>query len=266
MPVAVLVAFLSLLGAFASSLLGVGGAIITLPLLLYAPPVFGQPPFEVGAATGLATVQVLFSTVLGTLAHRRYGTVNTRLVLWVGPSMAGASLLAAVVSSALPARLLLLVFASVASAAGLVMLIPVRHHADEEHWSAPATGATRPAAPFSRPLACLVGAGAGTLVGLVGAGTFVLAPAFLHLLRVPTRVTIGSTLGVAMFAALAAAFGKATTGQVPLAPAVGVLIGTGPGVLLGAYVSTRLPPRALRWLLAAIIILVALRAWWDLLR
>jgi uncharacterized protein len=250
-----LVGLLGLAGAFTSALLGIGGAIIMLPLLLYVPPLFGLPPLDLKTATGLAVAQVLFATAFGTLAHRRLGTVDHRLILWVAPAMTVGSMCAALLSGLLPNRLLLGVFAVVATAAGGVMFLPLPHGEDEP-WSS----------AFSRPLACAIGLGAGALVGLIGSGTYVLAPSFLYLLKVPTRVTIGTTLGVAVFAALAATVGKAATGLVPLGPAVAILVATVPGVQLGARVSSRLPPRALRLLLTLVILLIALRAWWDLLR
>ena len=54
MLLAVFVAVTGLCGAFTSALLGVGGAIVVLPLLLYLPPVLGLPPMGVNTATGLA--------------------------------------------------------------------------------------------------------------------------------------------------------------------------------------------------------------------
>ena len=41
LPLELLVGLLGLVGAFTSALLGIGGAIIMLPLLLYTPPLFG---------------------------------------------------------------------------------------------------------------------------------------------------------------------------------------------------------------------------------
>ncbi|HZS02486.1 MAG TPA: sulfite exporter TauE/SafE family protein [Chloroflexota bacterium] len=255
MLIAVFVAMTGLAGAFASALLGIGGAILVLPLLLYLPPAVGLPALGVGTATALAATQVLFATLGGAFVHGRRGLVDRRLVLAVGPAMTAASALAAICSAALPPRLLVAVFAVVATSAGAVMFLPARQPAEEASWSG----------PFSRPWAVVAGAAAGTLVGLVGSGTFVLAPAFLHLLHVPTRVTIGSTLGVAIFAAAAAALGKAATGLIPVELALAMLLGTLPGVVLGARASGRLSPRVLRLLLAVIISTIAGRAWWDLL-
>jgi uncharacterized membrane protein YfcA len=252
---ALFVAATGFLGAFTAALLGIGGAILVLPLLLYLPPLLGLAPLGVNTATGLAATQVLFATTGGALIHARRGLVDRRLVLAVGPTMTIASAVAAIFSAALPSRLLIGVFAAVATAAGIVMLLPARHLAEETTW--PGT--------FSRPLALLAGVLAGTLVGLVGSGTFVLAPVFLHLLRVPTRVTIGSTLAVAIFAAAAAVLGKAATGGVPADLALAMLVGTLPGAVLGARAGGRLSPRLLHLLLATLIVLIAARAWWDLL-
>ena len=256
MQLAAFVAATGFLGAFASALLGIGGAILALPLLLYVPPALGLAPLGVNTAAGLAAAQVLFATIGGSLLHSRRGLVDRGLVLSVGPAMTAASAITAIFSAALPPRLLVAVFAVVATAAGVVMLLPARYLADETPW----TGT------FSRPLAGLAGAFAGALVGLVGSGTFVLAPAFLYLLRVPTRVTIGSTLAVAIFAAAAAVLGKAATGDVPADLALAMLVGTLPGVVLGERASGRLSPHLLRLLLAALIVVIAARAWWDLLR
>jgi uncharacterized protein len=227
-----------------------------LPLLLYLPAGLGLPVLGVQTATGVATTQVLFAATFGTLAHRRHGFVDRRLIMWVGPAMTASSLLTAVVSSALPSRVLLTVFAGVATVAAAMMVRPAGAVAEERAWDG----------KFNRPLACLVGVGAGALVGLVGSGTFVLTPAFLYLLRVPARVTIGSSLGVAILAALAATLGKAAVGLVPLDLAVAVLLGTIPGVVLGAGMSRRLDPRVLRYLLGGLIALIAFRTWWELLR
>lgn len=251
-----LVGALGLVAAFTSALLGVGGGIVMLPLLLYAPPLLGFPALDVRTATGLATAQVLFATVFGTVAHGRQGAVDRHLVLWVGAAMTAASVTAALLSGMVPGRVLLAVFAAVATIAGAIMFWPAAADlAKDSQW----TG------EFNRPLACLVGAVAGTLVGLVGSGTFVLSPGLLYALRVPTRVTIGTTLGIATAAALGATVGKAAAGLVPLEPAIAVLAGTLPGVVLGAHISRRLPPHVLRLLLAALITVIAVRAWWGLL-
>jgi len=254
-PVEVLVGIVGLLGAFTAALVGSGSGLVMVSFLLYLPPLLGLPSIDVKTAAALGPTQILFATLLGTALHGRRGLVDKRLVLSAGTAMAAAAVFAAILSAALPTRVLAVVFALLATAAGLVMFLPPAHKSDSGS-----------AGDFSRLLAVLIGGGAGTVVGLVGAGTFLLTPAFLQVLRTPTRVAIGSTLGVSLLGGLAAVVGKLSTGQVPYALAVAVLVGTVPGVFLGAWASHRLPPKVLRYLLAVLITIIALRAWWGLLR
>lgn len=248
-----LVTAIATLAAFASALLGIGGAIVMLPLLLYLPPLLGLPALPPATATGLATVQVLGASLLGTWLHGRQGAVDRRLIGWVGAGMASTSFLAALASDRLPPRLLIGVFALVATGAGLVLLVPRRASAEPEGW----TG------NFNRALAWLAGGSAGVLVGLVGSGTFVLTPLLLHALHVPMRLAIGTSLGVAIFGALAAVAGKLASGVIDESLALAVLAGTVPGALLGERLSRVLPAQTLRLLLGLLISSIALRAWWD---
>jgi uncharacterized membrane protein YfcA len=66
--------------------------------------------------------------------------------------------------------------------------------------------------------------------------------------------------------ALTGFLGKALTGQVPLGPAVTVVLGSLTGAPLGGRVSRRIPVDVLRGVLASIITLVMLRVWYDVVR
>ena len=60
--------------------------------------------------------------------------------------------------------------------------------------------------------------------------------------------------------------GKALTGQIPWGPALLVALAALPGAQVGAWVSRRLSSGWLRGVLFVIVLLTALRVWWDLLR
>jgi hypothetical protein len=110
---------------------------------------------------------------------------------------------------------------------------------------------------------CLV---VGLMAGLVGAGgAFLLVPLLLVFVGIPIRVTIGSSLAITVVAAAAGVVGKLATGQVPLAPTLAVVLGAVPGAQLGAFVSRRLTGRSLRRVLFVVILVSAVRVWWDLL-
>jgi hypothetical protein len=119
---------------------------------------------------------------------------------------------------------------------------------------------------FDRKAAIAYPATIGLLSGLVGAGgAFLLVPVLVAMMRVPLRLSIGTSLAIAGIAALTGFLGKFATGQVPLWPTVAVVGGSIVGAMVGARLSHRAPTRLLRVVLGGLIALVTLRVWVDVL-
>lgn len=97
------------------------------------------------------------------------------------------------------------------------------------------------------------------------AGSFILIPLMLYILRVPTRIAIASNLGVILFSAVGGITGKLTTAQVPLALALTKVAGSVPSAQAGAIVSRHMRPRLLSCALALVVGGAAVRIWFDLL-
>jgi len=120
--------------------------------------------------------------------------------------------------------------------------------------------------PFDRAAALAYPGVIGLASGLVGAGgAFLLTPVLTGLLGLPLRVSIGTSLAIAVVAAAAGFLGKLVTGQVPLVPALAAVGGSLVGSAVGARLSRRAPVGLLRGLLAALIALATLRVWLDVL-
>lgn len=240
-------------GAFIAGLVGVGGAIIMIPLLYYVPPLLGVGTLGIAEVTGLTMAQVLVATVSAVIVHGRLGVVHRELALFGGGAMAIGSLGGAIASRYVAGWVLLLDFALMATAAVPLMFLPV-------------TALKREATPaevtLNRALAVVVAGGVGVMAGLVGAGgAFLLVPLFIVVLGIPVRVTIGSSLAVTAVASPAGFLGKLVTAQIPLWPAVFVLSGAALGAQLGARTSHRVNTRVLRIVLAVLIALSAIRVW-----
>ncbi|RMF23999.1 MAG: sulfite exporter TauE/SafE family protein [Deltaproteobacteria bacterium] len=253
-----LVATLGLLGGVLSGLLGIGGGILMAPLLLYVPPLVGQPGLQMPVVAGLTIVQSLFASIAGGLFHYERGTMDVRLALWLGTTMLVTSFLGAWWSARLSADVLLVVFSVLATIAALLMLTPPA--------SVNAGESAAGLVGFSRARAVLLGTLVGTSGGMVGqSGAFLVIPGMIHVLRVPVRVAIGTTLAVVLLAAIAGTAGKMATGQIvwPLAAALAVPAVVGAQV--GARLSYRFSPSALRRILAAVISAAAVRLWIDVL-
>jgi uncharacterized membrane protein YfcA len=251
-------AALGFAGAFASGLVGVGGAIVMIPLLLYVPPLLGVGSLDIKAVAGVTMAQVLAASAMGAWTHGRGAMLHRRLALWGGVAMALGSLAGAVGSRFVGGRVLLLVFALMATAALLLMFIaPVE----------PGRVADGETMRFNQAEAIAIPGAVGVMSGLVGAGgAFLLMPVLIGVMRVPVRLSIGTSLAMAGAGALLGFVGKLATGQVPFIAAAAVVAGSVPGARIGAHLSRRAPVGLLRWVLGAVIALAALRVWIDVLQ
>lgn len=251
-------AMLGFVGAFVSGLVGVGGAIVMIPLLLYVPPLLAVGSLDIKLVAGVTMAQVLAASAVGAWTHGRSAMIHRRLAVWGGTAMAVGSLAGAVVSRYVAARLLLIVFALMATTALLLMCIKP---------AAPGSAASAKTMPFNRAAAVSVPGVVGLLSGLVGAGgAFLLMPLLVGMMHVPLRLSIGTSLAIAGAGALLGFMGKLATGQVPLVATAAVVAGSLPGASLGAQLSRRAPVGLLRVVLGAVIALAALRVWIDVLR
>jgi uncharacterized protein len=250
-------AALGFVGAFTSGLVGVGGAIVMIPLLLYVPPLLGVGSLDIKTVAGVTMAQVLAASLMGAWTHGRSAMLHRRLALWGGAAMAVGSLTGAVGSYFVGQRVLLLVFALMATAALLLMFIsPVE--------TGSASGADT--MPFNRAEAVGFPGAVGVMSGLVGAGgAFLLMPVLIGFMRVPVRLSIGTSLAITGAGAFLGFLGKLATGQVPLVAAAAVVAGSLPGAGLGARLSRRAHVDVLRVVLGILIALAALRVWIDVL-
>jgi uncharacterized protein len=247
---------LAFCGAFVSGLVGVGGAVVMIPLLYYVPPLLGAGELPIKVVAGLSMTQVLAAAMVGTWSHGRHALVHRGLALTGGPAMAAGSLLGAILSSRVSGRALLAIFALMTTIAlPLVFISPADPPAGEDRATVVA---------FNRATVIALCGSVGFVAGLIGAGgAFLLVPVLVGVLRIPMRLSIGTSLAMVGISAVAGFLGKALTGQIPLWPALTVVLGSLTGAPLGGRVSRRVPVPVLRGVLAGIITLVMLRVWYD---
>ena len=248
---------LGFVGAFVSGLVGVGGAIVMIPLLLYVPPLLTGGSLGIKQVAGVTMAQVLAASLVGAFTHGRAAMVHRRLALVGGTAMALGALAGAVASRSVSGHVILATFAAMTTIALPLMFVPpVRARAagaDDEIRLARVAAVGWPGA-------------IGLASGLVGAGgAFLLVPVLIGVLRLPVRISIGTSLAITAASAATGFLGKALTGQVPLWPALAVVLGSLSGAPLGARVSRRVSTGALRAVLVLLIALVAIRVWIDVL-
>lgn len=264
MELYVLLAAVGLVGGLLAGSVGLGGGIILAPLLLYAPPAVGLSPLDMKEVARLTIIQSLASTAAAGLAHRRAGQVHGPLVVWMGGIMAVASLGGAFFSEFqhVSSELLLGLLAAMAVAASVLMFCRPPDVQDEND------GAVGGDVSLRRAAAAAVALGVGFLGGMVGqSGAFLTIPLLIHLLRIPTRMAIGSSLGITFCAALAGSLGKFAGGGPIVWPQVGALVaGSLVGSRLGARLSHRARATSLRYVLGGLIGASAVRMWYQVFR
>ena len=244
---------LGLVSGIVSGLLGIGGAILIVPALLYVPQWLGVATIDIKTGAAIAVAQVVAASLSGALAHRRHGLVHHRLAFTMGGASAGGALLGGVASAYLPSEALLVAATLLATSAALVMVVPALPN--------PLGGPSHPA--FNPVLALPAGLVIGLLVGTIGIGSFLMVPTLIYLLKQPTRVAMATVLAIAFPMSLAALAGKIATGQVPLLASLAIVLGAVPGAQLGSMISIRVPARILRVLYGTLVIVIASGLWYD---
>jgi hypothetical protein len=266
---------------FLSGLFGVGGGFLMTPLLIF----IGVPP---AVAVGTEANQIVASSVSGVLAHMRRGNVDFKMggVLTVGGFVGSGlgvwlfSILRGLGQVELVISLSYVVFLGVIG--GLMLWESLPGILKKKGAAAPqARGAGRHTWIHGMPfkmrfhksklyISALLPLGVGFVVGVLAAimgvgGGFIMVPAMIYLLGMPTQVVIGTSLFQIIFVTANTTFLQATVNQtVDAILAILLLVGGVIGAQLGARLAGKLKGEQLRSLLALIVLGVAVRLAFDL--
>ena len=221
-------------------LLGGGGAVLTVPILVYVVGVSAK------AAVPLSLVVVGIASAVGAFGHWRSG----RLVIADGLRFAVFAMAGAWVGARLglwlPERVQLTLFAVVALTAATAMW-----------WSASHT--PTPRAHQSPRLVAAAGVGVGMLTGVIGiGGGFLFVPALVTLLQYALpRATAVSLMLIALNAA-AALVGYGPSVAIPWDIALPFIAATVLGLVVGTRVAPRVPADTLKRVFAILLLVVGI--------
>jgi uncharacterized membrane protein YfcA len=266
---------------FLSGMFGVGGGFLITPLLIF----YNIPP-AIAVATGAN--QVVASSISGALSHFKKGTIDFKLgtVLLAGGVVGSTvgvwvfSLLRSV--GQLDLFVSLLYVALLGTVGGMMLVESVRamrraagggaaslRKPGQHNWihRLPLKMRFRASKLFVSVIPVLgLGAIIGFLASIMGVGGgFIMVPALIYLLKVPTNVVVGTSLFQIVFTAAYTTIVHATTNQtVDVVLAFLLMIGGVAGAQYGAKAGQRLRGEQLRALLALLVVAVALRLAFDL--
>jgi len=263
-----------------SGMFGVGGGFLMTPLLFF----IGIPP---AVAVATEANQIVASSFSGVLAHLKRKSVDFKMgtVLLVG-GLVGAALgvfvfnyLKSLGQVDLLVKLCYVLFLGIIGALMFVESLNAIRKSNKPH--TPAKRKQRGwihALPFKMrfrtsglyisvipPL--IVGVAVGILAAIMGVGGgFIMVPAMIYLLGMPTKVVVGTSLFQIIFVTAFTTLLHATTNYtVDMVLAVLLLVGGVFGAQIGTRIGTKLKAEQLRILLAVMVLVVCGKLAFDLL-
>src|SRR5690625_2229389 len=248
--------FIGFIGSFISGMVGIGGSIIKYPMLLYLPPLFGFATFTAHEVSGISAVQVFFATIVGVWAYRKSGYLIRTLIIYMGTSILIGSFIGGYGSKMLTEGSINIVYGILALIAAVMMFVPKK---GIDNIRLEQVEFNKFTATF---LALIVGIGSG-IVG--AAGAFLLVPIMLVVLKIPTRMTIASSLAITFISSIGSTVGKVSTGQVDYFPAFIMIIASLIAAPIGAKTGQKMNTKVLQVILALLIGATAIKIWVDIL-
>ncbi len=268
---------------FLSGMFGVGGGFLMTPLLIF----YNIPP---AVAVATEANQIVASSFSGALAHFRRGTVDIKLGLML--------LLGGIIGSGLG----VLIFSKLRELGQLDLIISIlyvvflgtigtlmvieslnairkaRRNGDQPPPALPKKQSWIDNLPFKMRFersqlylsvipVIVLGMLVGILASIMGVGGgFIMVPAMIYLLRIPTNVVIGTSLFQIMFVTAFTTIAQSTANQtVDIVLAIILMVGGVIGAQFGAQMGQKLRGEQLRALLGLIVLAVCLRLGWDLI-
>jgi len=265
-----------------SGMFGVGGGFLITPLLFFV----GIPP---AVAVATSTNQIVASSFSALLAHLKRKTVDIKMgvVLLVGGLVGAAAgvqvfaLLLRMGQVDLLVQLCYVVFLGTIGALMLAESLRALRRARAAGGTVPKARKQRTwidALPFKMrfrtsglyisvipPL--LVGVFVGVLAAVMGVGGgFIMVPAMIYLLGMPTKVVVGTSLFQIIFVTGFATLMHAVTSySVDMILAILLLVGGVIGAQVGTQIGVKMKAEQLRILLALLVLLVCAKLASDLL-
>lgn len=240
---------------------GVGGGSLVTPVLIL---VFGVSPL---AAVSSDLAATLIINPFGGGLHAARRRVDRSLLSWLCVGSVPAAFSGALLLSLIPGqvgvntlvRLLVGITLGLTAITILLRVLPsARAGADR---AAGPAGAGEAAAVRIRPIPVMaLGALAGLLVGLtsIGAGSIIAAGLLLLFPRLPVARIVGTDVVHTIPMVAAATLGHLLFGQVHFAVTLSLIAGGVPGVLLGSFLTGKVPALALRSALGVLLATVSL--------
>lgn len=260
---------------FFSGLFGVGGGFLITPLLMF----YNIPP---AIAVGTGANQVIASSVTGALAHCKRRTLDIKLgillvIAGLAGSFCGIQLFSLLRRMGQLDLIISLLYVALLGCVGVLMAVesqralaraqagkpPIARRPGQHNWihGLPLKICFRTSMIYVSVIPVLA---IGFLIGLLSSimgvgGGFIMVPALIYLLRVPTSVVVGTSLfQITFVSAFTTVMQSVTNQSVDIVLALLLMTGGVVGAQYGTRAGRRLRGEQLRMMLAMLVLAMAL--------
>jgi uncharacterized protein len=277
----VLILFYGAVVGFLSGLVGVGGGFLITPLLIFT----GIPPI---VAVSSGSAQMAGTAAGASYLHWRHGNIDFKMGLillvgsWLGGGF-GVYLAKMLLRAGQFGNVVVFLYVILLGFIGVSMLIeslqavlrPAPSTTTEAHapaasssllrtWIARLPWQTTYSVSGVRMSALgpiLLGAAVGVMTSLMGVGGgFIMVPVMIYLLKMPTKIVVGTSLFQLLFTTAAVSVMQAGINHsVDPFLALILIVGSVLGTKIGARLGARLPAEKLRLILALVVVAVAVK-------
>ena len=277
----VLILFYGAVVGFLSGLVGVGGGFLITPLLIFT----GIPPI---VAVSSGSAQIAGTASGASYLHWRHGNIDFKMgfILLIGSWLGGGFgvyLAKVLLRAGQFGNVVVFLYVILLGFIGVSMLIeslravlrpgtPARSKAQAraESSSLLRTWVARLPWQASYPVSgvrmsalgpLLLGAAVGVMTSLMGVGGgFIMVPVMIYVLKMPTKIVVGTSLFQLLFTTAAVSVMQAGINHsVDPFLALILIVGSVLGTKLGARLGARLPAEKLRLILALVVVTVAVK-------
>jgi uncharacterized protein len=227
-----------------SGLLGVGGGILTVPLMIF---LLG---LDFQSATTVSLFAILFVSITGSVEHHRNKHVDIKLGLIIGITGSVGAVLGSYLNSITSAYILEVAFAIMLFISAFRFFTKENEKKVEGRWPLP-----------------IIGLGGGFIAGLLGLGGGIVMVQGMVYIGVTIHLAIGTSMFAMIFNATAAVLTHTLLGHLNLLVALPMTAGAVLGTWGGSWFSGKVPGKKLKQIFGVFMVVIGIymifRALWP---
>lgn len=230
--------FLGLFVGVLSGFFGIGGGTILVPSLLFL-------GYGTKIAIGISVVQMVFSSVYGSYLNNKKGTLDAKMVFFIGAGGFIGALFSGLVTETLSDFTLEIVFFLFALFALLRLFFKTKEHKEEKI--------------VANYILIIIGVFLGIISMTIGVGgSIILVPLLVGFLYVPLKKAISAGLFFVVFSSIAGFISHSIAGDIDYKNGIIIGLASLVGVYIGVHLKDKIDTILQRRLLIGFYVLVVL--------